>query len=60
MSELTRTYVCPQCGYDGFKAGEPKGTVDFNFCWACPACQTLRGLTVWLEETSDPRDEAAA
>jgi predicted RNA-binding Zn-ribbon protein involved in translation (DUF1610 family) len=60
MSELRRTYVCPQCGYDGFKAGAPKAPVDVNVQFGCPACATLRGLTVWLVETSDPRDEAAA
>jgi rubredoxin len=60
VSELTRTYVCPACGYDGFKAGTPHGTIDFNVQWGCPMCQTMRGLTVWLVETSDPRDEGMA
>lgn len=56
---LTRTYVCPQCGYDGFRMGEWKGTIkDFNFRPGCPACATLRGKTVWLVETSDPREIA--
>lgn len=60
VSDLKRTYRCPLCGYDGFRAGNIKGTIDFSIQWACPRCMTADGITVWLEETSDPRDEAAA
>ena len=53
---LPRTFVCPECGYDGFRMGNPTGTTtDFSFQPGCPACATLQGKTVWLVETSDPR-----
>ena len=55
-STLDRRYLCPQCGYDGFKAGKPTGTIDFSIQWGCPICKTVRGLTVWLVETTDPRE----
>ena len=55
---LRRTFRCPQCGYDQAKMGTPKvsGGIDVNFQMGCPECATVRGLVVWLEETSDPRD----
>lgn len=60
VADLTRTYRCPQCGFDGFKAGPVKCPVDVNVAWYCPVCFTNHGLHVQLEETSDPRDEAVA
>ena len=62
MSELTRTFRCPQCGYDGFRASPLRvsGFTDVNVQWHCPICATVHGLHVVLEETSDPRDEAVA
>lgn len=54
-----RLYVCPVCGYDGFKASKITTTVgDVNVQYGCPACMTKRGLTVWLVETMDPRTTA--
>ena len=55
--DLPRTYVCPACGYDGYRSGGVKfsGLTDVNMQVGCPVCKTLRGLTVWLVETSDPR-----
>lgn len=51
-----RTYRCPQCGYDGFRMGPVKTTFpDVNIQPMCPACATIHGLHVALEETSDPR-----
>lgn len=58
-ASLKRTYRCPQCGYDGFRSGAVKAPIDVNVMYGCPQCQTLHGVTVWLKETSDPRDEAA-
>ena len=56
---LTRRYVCPECGYDGFTMGEPTTTFpDISIQPGCPACATLRGETVFLVETSDPREIA--
>lgn len=58
VSTLTRTYVCPECGYDGFQLSNLRGTVDFNIRPGCPRCMTVDGKLVWLVETSDPRDAA--
>lgn len=52
---LEREYVCPECGYDGFRAGKPTGTIDFNIQWSCPVCMTNIGRCIWLVEKTDPR-----
>lgn len=58
---MTRSYVCPECGYDGFRMSELTGTIkDVSVQPGCPACKTLRDRTVMLVETSDPRKIADA
>ena len=56
---MSRTYLCPRCGYDGFQMKEPerRPVWDYNLLPGCPVCQMNDGVTVWLQETSDPRGE---
>lgn len=58
---LQRTYLCPICSYDGLKVSKVEMTwPDSNFQVACPRCWSVDGVMVLLDETSDPRGEAAA
>ena len=53
---LTRTFLCPECGYDGFKMSEIETTFpDVSIQPGCPVCCTADGRVVMLVETSDPR-----
>lgn len=37
---LDTRWLCPSCGYDGFRTGEIKATVECSMLWFCPVCHT--------------------
>jgi len=37
---LETAWLCPSCGYDGFRTGEIKSTFECSMLWFCPVCQT--------------------
>lgn len=37
---LDNLWVCPSCGYDGFRTGETKATFECSVLYFCPVCHT--------------------